>query len=166
MILLTGSIFANLCLSVAAQPVQQVSANTNLIDRNHIWKGFGSAVVTQSDLGLTIRSSTNFEERIFNRGYLVTVLPQSQTPLHMLLSYSTQSTKGNGTFSFEIRDEKGQELWSGHLLNTGGEIRDLVFVLPASITQKKIEFRIYIITNGPGDHLVFLTQAKIANAYG
>jgi hypothetical protein len=74
------------------------------------------------------------------------------------------------TYQNEIKkNSNGRIIWNGHLDNTNGSLTTETFLFPRSgplagtLTNNYnlIEFRIYIIPNGPGEHEITLTKIEI-----
>jgi hypothetical protein len=135
----------------------------DLIDENHDWKSFGQTSVVQSTGNLIIAVGTDKEEVIHNRGYLQTELKLGQRPLLLSLDYIIDTKIGNVTYSVEIRDGKGEKILFNSLLNnTAGISSSQTFLLPPDIVNKPLEFRIYIITESPGQHALTIRKATIS----
>jgi hypothetical protein len=134
----------------------------DLIDENHVWKSFGQTTVVQSTGNLIIAVGTYKEEKKYNRAYLQTELKLAERPLLLSLDYTIETKIGNATYSVEIRDGKSEKILFNSLLNnTAGASSSQTFLLPRDIVNKPLEFRIYIKTEGPGQHALTLRKASI-----
>ncbi|CAN5606168.1 hypothetical protein BH18THE1_BH18THE1_20380 [soil metagenome] len=134
----------------------------DLIDENHTWKSFGQTTVVQSTGNLIIAVGSSKEEKTFNRAYLQTDLKLAERPVLLRLDYTIDTKIGNATYSVEIRDGKTEKILFNNLLNnTAGASSSQTFLLPSDIVNKPLEFRIYIATEGPGQHALSLRKASI-----
>jgi len=134
----------------------------NLLDPKHIWKTSGDTNISQLKDGLHIAVTTNKTEKQFNRAFLTTELSLQERPQLLTLEYSSNSINGSGIFLIEIRDSINNKiLWSNGLLNTKGQLSNEKFILPMDIVNKPLEFRLYIITNGPGEHTLIVKKASL-----
>ena len=78
------------------------------------------------------------------------------------LDYATLSDLGNATFMSEVRDNATNTiLWSSKLTNTNGQLSNNTFVLPATMLNKPVEFRLVIITNETGEHSLDVKKAAL-----
>lgn len=136
----------------------------DLIGSQTIWQPFAAAIVTQNDTSLDILVVSNFTNELWNRAYLpITINSSDNKPTLFNLVYASDSYSGNATFIAEIRDNKTSKvLWSDSLNNTRGQYRDQFFVLPVSVLNSQVEFRLYIISDGPGEHAMTIKKANIA----
>lgn len=136
----------------------------NLLSPQTVWKPFAAAIVTQNETSMDILVVNNFTTELWNRAYLpISINSSDIKPMLFSLQYASSSYLGNATFVAEIRDNKTNEiLWTGPLDNTSGQFRNQVFVIPDSILNTQVEFRLYIITNGPGEHGMTIKNATIA----
>ena len=144
-------------------PVSAQETEINLIDEQHMWLPFGAAFVSQNFTGLNIIVSTSYNGTLFNRAYLpIEITSDTNNSLIFTLQYSSISYSGNAAFFSEIRDnETDQVLWSKFLNNTSDKLTNKTFSLPPAVLNKPIEFRFYIWTDGPGEHLLDVKRALI-----
>ena len=63
----------------------------------------------------------------------------------------------------ENNDTNGtkRRLWSSFLHDTSGKLTNETFILPDEVVNKPVEFRLYAITNGPGEHILTVKKASI-----
>lgn len=136
----------------------------SLLSRQTVWKPFAAAIVTQNESNLEILVVNNYTAELWNRAYLpITINSPDIKPMIFNLQYITESNSGNARFIAEIRNNiTGEVLWSDGLNNTNGQISDQSFVLPDSILNIPVEFRLYIITDGPGEHLMNINKAAVS----
>ena len=135
----------------------------NIIDEQHMWSPFSAAFVAQNSSGLNIIVLTDYNGTLFNRAYLpIEIISNTNNSVIFSLQYTTISHLGNVAFFSEIRDNKtNQILWSTFLNYTDGHVINQTFRLPPIILNKPLEFRFYIWTNGPGDHVLDVKKAVI-----
>jgi hypothetical protein len=122
-------------------------------------KMYGRLLTLQ--IKVNINNDTQIE-KIYNRAVLQTQI--NKTSLHPLLldlDYTSQSLSGNATFFGEIVDNNGKIMWDTILTNTNGKLADETFILPNNIINKPIEFRLYVSTDGPGEHILNVRKAII-----
>jgi len=86
------------------------------------------------------------------------------------LDYSSKSDMGNATFLAEIIENSSSYnttgtrkiLWSSFLHDTSGKLTNETFILPDEVVDKPVEFRLYAITSGPGEHILTVKKASIS----
>jgi len=141
-----------------------VADRINLIDKNHIWKSFGQAEITQNADNLTIRVNTDEKDILYNRGFLQTELNLTK-PLLLSLDYKVETNVGNATYAIEIRDSNTSKILFNSLLdNVSGNATDKTFILPTNINvDEPLEFRVYVITQGTGYHALIINKLSILN---
>jgi Dolichyl-phosphate-mannose-protein mannosyltransferase len=142
------------------------SSVLNLIDENNIWKPVNLAGVMHDERNLLIY--VNIDNNVhtgkqYNRAVLQTQINTALYPPVLDLEYTSQSLSGNATFYAEILDNDGKIMWARHLTNTGGKLADETFSLPSNIIDEPIEFRLYVITDAPGEHFLTVTKADITS---
>jgi len=120
-------------------------------------------MVTQNASDLSIVVSTNYSDALFNRAFLPIVITfDTNNSLFFALQYAALSDSGNSAIISEIRDNDTNEiLWSAFLNDTTGQLSSETFQLPSIIFNKPLEFRFYISTNGPGEHILNVNKALI-----
>lgn len=147
----------------------------NLIGQEYKWEPFGAAKISQNDTGLKISAKTDFKDELWSRAFL-TIQMNSATnrTLNLNLGYASNSVEGKiseygstaslekAKFQAEFRDKNGNKtLWSSVLNNTRGQPVNQTFSVPSKILNQPIEFRLYIMTNGPGQHTLDVNKATI-----
>jgi hypothetical protein len=146
------------------------SQEINLIDNKHTWKPFGDTIISQNQSNLQIVVVTAHKDKTNSRAFLPTQINSTMnTSVILNLVYASQSTKGNATFLAEIRDDTGQVtdnssskiLWYNHLNNTNGQLSNETHTIPINILNRPVEFRLYALTNGPGEHILIVKKASI-----
>ena len=145
-------------------PAQAQNPEISLLSQQTVWQPFAAAIVTQNQSGLDILVVTNFTTELWNRGYLpISINSSDNKPMLFNLQYSSDSYQGNARLIAEVRDNKSSEvLWSHGLNNTRGQLSDQFFVLPATVLNKPVEFRLYIITEGVGEHSMTVKKASLS----
>jgi hypothetical protein len=165
------SISIVICISTNSVRAQEI----NLIDKNYVWKPTDAAKIFHRDNNsLNILVKTNSTDKIYNRAILQTKLNSTQNrPLLLSLDYSSQSIQRKAIFYAEIvnrQDSGGRSSkitennsisWAITLKNTMGKMRSESFVLPTGAANRPIEFKFYIITDGPGTYALNVNRAKI-----
>jgi hypothetical protein len=140
----------------------------NLIDENNIWKPVNSAEVMHDESNLliyvNIDNNNTQTGKVYNRAVLQTQITPALYPAVLDLDYTSQSLSGNATFYAEILDNDGKIMWAKRLTNTGGKLADEAFSLPSTTIDKPIEFRLYVITDAPGEHILTVRKADIASS--
>jgi len=136
----------------------------DLIDKNHIWKSFGRADITQNTDNLTIRVNTDEKDKLYNRGFLQTELNLTK-PLLLSLDYKVETNVGNATYAIEIRDiNSGKILFNSFLDNVSGNTTHKTFILPTNINvDQPLEFRVYVTTQGIGYHALIINKLSLLN---
>jgi hypothetical protein len=138
------------------------SSVINLIDEKNVWKSINFADIMHDDGNLLIRVNINNNaqtEKLYNRAVLHTQINMTSRPLALDLDYTSQSLSGNATFNVEILDNDGNIMWGTILTNTDGNLADETFILPNTIVDKPVEFRLYVITDGTGEHILTVRNA-------
>jgi hypothetical protein len=134
----------------------------NLIDKQHIWKSFSDAIISQYNGDLNIVVVTTHKDKIWSRAFLPTqVTSPVNSSVLLTFNYASQSSNPNATFLAEIRDNTSKFLWSSSLNDTNGHLSAKTFTLPSNIVNRPVEFRLYIITNSPGEHILTVKKAGI-----
>jgi aldose sugar dehydrogenase len=154
-------------------PVQSTTPKqtiVNLLDENHIWKPFNQAMLTQNNDTLTINVETNITKKMYNRAFLPTNINYEMNKTLLLnLDYATKSNLGNSTFMIQIQhnnDTNGTKkiLWSSFLHDTSGKLTNDTFILPDEVANKPVEIRLYVVTEGKGEHTLTMTGARIVHS--
>jgi hypothetical protein len=142
--------------------IPNATGSINLIDKNHEWQAFGQTTVVQKPGNLFIAVVTDKQQKIYNRAYLQTVLKLEEKPLVFRLDYEVVAKIGNATYAVEIRDPNTNRIVFNSLLNyTLGSSSSESFLLPKDIVNKPLVFRIYVATEGRGQHVLSVTKASI-----
>ena len=137
----------------------------DLIGKNKNWAPFGKTQVEQNLNNLTIRVDTSGKMREFNRAYLQTKLDLANKPLLLSIDYNLDTIIGNGTYLVEIRDVHDKIVFEGSLKNLSGNFTDETFLLPKDISGgQTYEFRVYLITQGPGHHILIVKKLSVSYA--
>ena len=141
-----------------------VAGRINLIDKNHIWKSFGQAEISQNADNLTIRVDTHEKDRLYNRGFLQSQLNLTN-PLLLSLDYKVETNVGNATYAIEIRNRNSSNILFDSLLdNVSGNATNKTFILPTNINlDEPLEFRVYVITQGTGYHALTINKLSVLN---
>jgi hypothetical protein len=141
------------------------SHKINLLDDEYNWKPREGVTVSQQDGNLNISVISNHTEKAKKLALLKTRLNLTERPLLLSLSYASNSSSGAGTFKVGIADRKEDKLLFNTLLNnTSGNLTNQTFIVPKNIgSDKPLEFRTYIVTDGPGKY--FLNFKRIQMAY-
>ena len=148
----------------------------NLISQKYKWEPFGAAKISQNDTGLNIAVDTDFEDELWSRAFLTIQLSSATNKsLNLNLEYASNSIEGKvsqygsiaslqkAKFQAEFRDKNDDKmLWSSVLNNTRGKTVDQTFTLPSSMLNQPVEFRLYIMTSGPGQHILNVKNATMA----
>jgi hypothetical protein len=147
----------------------------NLMGQEYKWEPFGAAKISQNDTGLNISVKTDFRDELWSRAYLTTQI-NSTTNRSMILDIGYASSTSEGSiseygstaslakakFQAEFRDRNSDKiLWSAALNNTNGQQVNQKFTLPGNIINQPVEFRLYIMTNGPGQHVLDVSKATL-----
>lgn len=134
----------------------------DLINANYTWKSFGQTTIVQNVHDLIIAVGTDKAEKIFNRGFMQTQLRLAEKPLQLSLDYNVETKIGNASYAIEIKDPSSNAIIFNHVLNnTEGNLTSQTFLLPKNIVNKPLEFRIYVITDGPGQHALSVRKVSI-----
>jgi hypothetical protein len=148
------------------------SQEINLIDNKRTWKPFRDAIISQNESGLQILVTTNNTDKIYSRAFLpIQINSALNKSLNLNLDYASQSTKGNATFKVEIIEDSSSHnttgtkkvLWSSLLHNTSGKLTSEAFILPDEVANKPVEIRLYVITEGKGEHTLTIKKANIVH---
>jgi hypothetical protein len=142
------------------------SSVLNLIDEKNIWKpaNFAEVMHDESNLLIYVNIDNNTHiGKLYNRAVLQTQINRALHPPVLDLDYTSQSLSGNATFYAEILDNDGKIIWGRNLTNTAGKLADETFSLPSNIIDKPIEFRLYVITDAPGEHILTVRKADITS---
>ena len=112
-----------------------------------MWKSFGSAKVSQSDLGLLVSVNSGFTGKLFSRAILDLPKPPLVVPNHLSLHYSALTETGNTSFYIEIRENNTNKVaWTTSLEKSPVLIHKL-YVLPDDISKIAVQIRLYVITD-------------------
>jgi hypothetical protein len=136
----------------------------NLIGQQNIWKPFGrDTILSQNNTDLNIIVKTDNNGKLWNRAFLQTQINSTTNKSAILnLDYGSRSFLGNATFFAEIRGKNSSNiLWDDFLNNTNGVLSNSTFTLPNNILNQPIEFRLYLATNGTGEHILHVKKASI-----
>ena len=142
----------------------------NLYSNNQIWEPFNQVTLSQYDGTLTINVDSNKTMKIFNRPFLPTKTNYLMNKTLLLnLDYVSKSDMGNATFMIQIQennDTNGTKkiLWSSFLHDTSGNLTSETFILPDEVANKQVEFRLYVITEGKGEHTLTIKKANIVHS--
>ena len=149
------------------------SQEINLIDNKHNWKPFRDTIISQNESGLEILVVTNHTGKIYSRAFLPTQINSAMNKsLILTLDYASQSNKGNATFLAEIRantskvtdNSSSKVLWNSALNNTNGQLSNETFTIPSKITNRPVEIRLNVITEGKGEHTLTIKKANIVHS--
>jgi hypothetical protein len=153
---------AKILLSNVLHPSLQIR-QINLVDKTHMWSSFNNALLNQKNDTLTIKVDTNNDRIVYNRAFLPLHLNNtSKEPLLLTLDYFPKSIKGNATFLAEIRDKTSSKiLWSSRLNNPDGKSTIETFFLPSDVSNRPVELRLYILTQGAGEHSLTIKNMVI-----
>jgi len=138
----------------------------NLIGQQNIWKPNAAAILSQNNTDLNIIVKTDNNGKLWNRIFLQTQINSTtnttnKSPI-LNLDYGSRSFLGNATFFGEIRGKNNSNiLWDDFLNNTNGVLSNSTFTLPNNILNQPIEFRLYLATNGTGEHILHVKKASI-----
>jgi hypothetical protein len=133
----------------------------DLIDKNHIWKAVGKTDVIQNPNNLSIHIDTEEKGKTYNRAILKTELNLTNKPIVLSLNYEPGRGLGNVTYFLEIRDNNSSILFGNVLLGISGNSTKETYILPNNIVGKPLEFRLYMITQGKGDHSLNVGKLSI-----
>jgi len=134
----------------------------NLIDQKNIWKPFAAAILSQNNIELNVIVVTDHNGTLWNRAFLQTQINASADKSPILnLDYGSKSYLGNATFFSEIKGNSSNILWNKFLNDTNGVPTKSAFTLPNHILNQPIEFRLYLVTNGPGEHTLDVKRASL-----
>ena len=157
---------------VPIQSTVPIKSIINLLDEKHIWRPFSKEVLSQDNGTLTINVDTNTTKKIYNRAELQTNINWTKCErLRLNLDYASESLKGNATFLAQILANSDVDttiknkniLWSSLLHDTSGKLTNESFILPENIVNKPVEFRLYAITEGKGEHTLTIKKANIVH---
>ena len=92
-------------------------------------------------------------------------------PLVLSLNYAAKTLEGNATFVIDVFDQNNPRQHTSAILKptSGAEQQTLTSerLVLENMINKPIEFRLYVITNGPGSHILAVQNAIIStNATG
>jgi hypothetical protein len=137
------------------------SQGIDLIGSNQSWTPFAYAQLSRDNGTLAIFARTNDMAKSYNRAALDTEFV-SKSPLLLSLTFSSESSSGIPTFYVDIINRgTGQLVWDYVLDNTGGSVITQTFQLPDQSINTPIEIRLYAISNGPGNHTLFIKRAHV-----
>lgn len=153
--------------------IPTIDEKVNLTEQDYVWKPTDHAKVLQQSGNLTVYVDIPAADKTYSRAALETQINSTRTPsiLSLDLKYSSKSVAGNGTFYAEIRDIQNTEgnqdnvVWSRTLNNTDGKVINETFNPPKNITNTPLEIRMYVISDGPGEHVLTITNASIIASY-
>jgi hypothetical protein len=136
------------------------------LDNSHIWKSDSdsSINISQSDDNLTILNNASKTPGIIKHAFLLTQLKNLPgTPLILSLDYASKSPNSNTKYFIQIGDDDGQNrIYFKHdLRDTSGDLAKSLFILPSSIMDKPLEFRLGIETNSTGQYMMSIKRASI-----
>jgi hypothetical protein len=143
---------------------QAQNLEINLIHKDYLWKPFSAAIVSQNGTDLNMIVVTDSNNKSWNRAYLpIKINSTTNNSVIFDLNYSTISNSGNATFFSEVRDNSSNKVLWSHFLNnnTNGQFTNGSFTLPSDIKNKPLEFRLYIATNGSGEHALDVKKAVL-----
>jgi len=136
----------------------------NLLNKDYLWKPFGDAIVSQNGTDLNMIVVTYSNNTLWNRVYLpVQINSTSNNSVVFNLNYSAVSNSGNATMFSEVRDDSSNKVLWSHILSktSNGVFTAGSFTLPSNIKNKPLEFRLYIGTNGAGEHTLDVKKAAV-----
>jgi hypothetical protein len=135
----------------------------NLIGQQNIWKPFAAAILSQNSTDLNTIVVTDNNGTLWNRIFLQTQINSTTNNSQILnLDYASKSFLGNATFFAEIRGKNSSNiLWDSFLNNTNGVLSNKTFTVHNNILNQPIEFRLYVATNGPGEHILHVKKASL-----
>jgi N,N-dimethylformamidase beta subunit-like, C-terminal len=136
----------------------------NLIDQKQTWNGVNDTEVTWvCGNVLLVRVDTGDPNKLANSVVLPTWINSTdRAPVNLTLNYKQESLSGNAKFFAEIRDTSSNKiLWSKFLKNINGQFANQSFTLPENILNKPVEFRLNVVTNGSGVHILTVKKANI-----
>ncbi len=140
------------------------SGGVNLLNNSYSWIPVNDAKISTNNSALNIAVQTNNTNIIYNRGILQTQINFSKPPVLLLLNYASQSHNGQATFYTEISDVVSDKfLWGSLLDNTEGKFETKTFLLPDTILNKQVKIKLYIITIGPGDHMLIVKKLRVTH---
>ena len=144
-------------------PATAQNQEINLIGQQNVWKPFAAANLSQNNTDLHMIVVTDNNGKLWNRIFLQTQINSTTNKSQLLnLDYGSKSFLGNATFMAEIRNNNNSDiLWSDFLNDTNGLLSNKTFNLQNNILNQPIEFRLYIATNGPGEHVLHVKKASI-----
>ena len=135
----------------------------NLIGQQNKWEPYAAAILLQNNTDLNVRVITDNNGKLWNRIFLPTQINSTTNKSQILnLDYASRSFFGNATFFAEIRDTNNSNiLWNKFLNDTSGALTKSTFTLPNHILNQPIEFRLYVVTNGSGEHTLDVKRASL-----
>jgi hypothetical protein len=186
--LICAGTYTETSLAQLEQQQEQESNSTNL-QSNSInilnqtsfsWNPVNYATISQTNDTLDITVDTQNPNQIYNRAYMQTQLNTQgagqqaegqNVPLVLSLSYAAKTLEGNATFVVDVFDQNNQRQHTSAILKptSGAEQQTLTNerLILENMINKPIEFRLYVITNGPGSHILAVQNATInTNASG
>ena len=156
----------------------------NLLNPTYIWKptNYANVISNFTDNTTSRMDDNNYNKnkilnmvvkannvgKVNNSAILNTEINLTKRPLLLSLEYASKSLKGKGKFFIEINNNENKDktknnmLWTTRLANTHGRLETKIYALPDNITNKQIQFTLYIFTDGPGRHFLNLTNAVIS----
>ena len=168
---------------IKAQPQIQQSNTSNsrsnvvnlLNSTTFIWNPNNYATVTQSDDKLDVSIETDNTNKIYNRAWMQTQLnlqgPGQQgtqlqkIPLVFDLEYVAESIEGNAQFVVEVlnRNNPAQHITAilKPTLDTEQPMVANQTLILEDMANKPLEFRLYVITDEPGSHVLAVENATI-----
>jgi hypothetical protein len=132
----------------------------NLISNRDRWTSVEEAKISYDDETLNIKVNTEHTEKSYNR-VVQKINLNLGVPSVLSFEYATESLHGDAVFYAEIIDTKTRSIrWEKTLENTNGKTAIETFYL-SKIGRHPIELKLYIITEGPGEHKFSIEKAII-----
>jgi glucose/arabinose dehydrogenase len=133
----------------------------DLIDPGKNWEPIYDVDLNRSATDMILAVDTNRTSKIYNRVYLNETI-SFLVPPKLDLVYSSNSINGKAVFAFEILDSSNNSILLTSPLNeTLGKIEEASFRIPQLIGESAIEFRLYIITEQPGRHILDIKRLEL-----
>jgi hypothetical protein len=161
---MTAIIFLAALYLIPNQWTTTQALEIDLMNKTFVWKPFGATIVSQNASALDIVVVTYNNGSLWNRAYLpIQINSTSKDSVLLNLDYNAISYVGNATFFSEVRDNSSNKiLWDNYLNITNGQSSNRIFMLPKDILNKPVEFRLYVITDGPGQHTLDVKKAVLS----
>jgi hypothetical protein len=134
----------------------------NLIDKEHVWKPNDHSRVDQNSNGLSIIFKSH-KTKESSGGYINTRIENiTSRPLLLYLDYATNSPNPDTKYYVEIKDIGNNKRYFKHdLVHTLGNLTHSLFIVPSDIVEKPLKFRLGIVTNSAGEHVLTIKRAAV-----